>query len=242
MTIPISQFYPLLLALWAMVFWCKSRVFRTTLLISLALHAVFLVRVIGWGRSDATREEILVFTFVQGGEEEQKGSSEEGIGLSPGRSTTERDAAQQVSQPDREAPEEPEKEPPPPEKTPVEEELPPLEDTSLLDASASPLAESYRKQLQSLVRRHRKPTPPDLEEDFEARVRIWFNLSSDGTLNPSAFVDTRIRSSHGSVNQAALGSVIAAAEHFPSFPKGIDRAEMWFHIDVDFGPVRFPGD
>jgi hypothetical protein len=56
------------------------------------------------------------------------------------------------------------------------------------------------------------------------------------------FADRKVRSSHQSVNQAAVESVIGAAGQFPPFPDGIERADIWFHVYLDFSNVRFPGD
>jgi len=238
MSFPISQFYPLLLVLWAIVFWSKSRVFRVTLLIALALHTVFLIRVSGWGTDGPKPEELISFAFIQGGDEAEKAPPQEGIGLSPGTTET----AQETPVKDSEARSPAEEEAVRPKESLVEPDLPRIEDRSLLDFSAHPLAESYRRQLQRLIARYQKTTPEILKQGFEGRVKVWFNLSRDGKLNLPAFVDANIRSSHESVNQAAMESVIAAAEHFPPFPERIKRAEIWFYVYVDFSNVRFSGD
>jgi len=242
MTFPISQFYPLLLVLWAILFWCRSKVFRATLLISLVLHAVFLVRVGGWGGSDAEPQEVISFTFVQGGEEADKRSAEEKIGPSPKLPDTPQQTPLEDSEASHEAPSPDEEEPTPPKDARVEDDLPRIEDTSLLDFSAHPLAESYRLQLQRLIAQYQKTPPEILKESFEGRVKVWFNVSRDGTLNQPVFVDAKVRSSHELVNRAARESVIAAAEHFPSFPPRVKRDEIWFYVYVDYSNVRFPGD
>jgi hypothetical protein len=242
MTVPISQFYPLLLVVWAVLFWCKSRVFRVTLLVSLALHAVFLVRLSGWGTGSPRREPIVSFTFVQGGEEPQKAPPREEIGLSPALTEVEREAARRDSKAVPESRPEGEERPTPPQESRVEKDLPPIKDPSLLTSPPDPLAESYRRQLQRLIARHQKTTPELLERGFEGRVQVWFNLSRDGKLNPPVFADARIRSSRDSVNRAAVDTVMAAAEHFPPFPAGVNRAEIWFHVFVDFSNVRFSED
>ena len=242
MTCPISQFYPLLLVLWAIAFWCRSKVFRATLLISLALHTVFLVRVSGWGRDGKRPERVISFTFVQGGDEAEKPPPQEKISLSAQPSEAVKETPGRDSQADREDRPTAEQKPPEPEDARLERDLPKIEDISLLDLSAHPLAESYRRRLQQVIDRYQKTPPEILKQGFEGRVRVWFNLSRDGTLNPPVFVDRKIRSSHSIVNQAARESVIAAAKHFPPFPQGVNRAEIWFYIHVDYGNVRFSGD
>lgn len=242
MSFPISQFYPLLLVVWGIVFWCRSKVFRATLLISLGLHAVFLVRVSEWGIDRAQPEKIISFTFVQGGDETEKAPSQEKIGPSPEVPDIARETPPKDSEAEREK-NSPEKEKvAPPEDSRVERDLPRIEDRSLLDFSAHPLAESYRRQLQRLIAQYQKVSPEVLKEGFEGRVKVWFNLSREGTLNQPVFVDAKIRSSHDVVNRAAIESVAAAAKHFPPFPKGVKRAEIWFHVYVDYSNVRFPGD
>ena len=242
MTFPISQFYPLLLVLWAVLFWCRSKVFRATLLISLVLHAVFLVRVGGWGGSDSQPQEVISFTFVQGGDETEKRSKRERIGPSPKLPDPLQQTPLEDSEVSREAPSPDEKEPTPPKDSRVEDDLPRNEDTSLLDFSAHPLAESYRLQLQRLIAQYQRTPPEILKGSFEGRVKVWFNVSRDGTLNQPVFVDAKVRSSHDVVNRAARESVIAAAEHFPPFPVRVKRTEIWFYVYVDYSNVRFPGD
>ena len=129
-----------------------------------------------------------------------------------------------------------------PEPPRVIEGLPKIEDVSLLDPNANPAAESYRLELQRVIRVFQKAPADILEQGVEARVRVWFNLSREGTLNQPIFLDSTVRSSNETVNRAAVDSVVAASEHFPPFPENVSRAEIWFHVDVDFGPSRFPGD
>jgi len=240
MSLPISQFYPLLLVLWAMLFWSRSNVFRATLLISLALHSIFFVRVGGLRTPDEKPDQILSFTFVQGVDETPPFRGEEKVGLPAEISEpTQRPA---LKEPGEERPAQPDKKRTPPTGQRVEKDLPRIEDISLLDFSANPLAESYRRYLQQLIRLYQR-TPPELHEmGFEGRVKVWFNLSRDGKLNPPIFVDPKIRSSHDTVNEAAIDSVVAASQHFPPLPKHVNRAEMWFYVYVDFTNVRFSGD
>ncbi len=242
MNCPISQFYPLLLVLWAIVFWSKSNVFRATLLISLGLHAVFFVRVSGWGVNRAQSEEIIPFTFVQGEDETEKPPEENRIGTAPEVPDRTQETTPSDSEPEREERLPDEEKPAVPKDPRVERDLPKIEDTSLLDFSAHPLAESYRRQLQRVIARYQKTPPEILQQGFEGRVKVWFNLSRDGKLNEPVFVDAKIRSSHESVNQAAIESVMAAASDFPPFPEGVTRPEIWFYIYVDYSNVTFFGD
>jgi hypothetical protein len=242
MSFPISQFYPLLLVLWGIVFWCRSRVFRATLLISLGLHAVFLVRLSGWGIDRAQPEEVISFTFVQGGDETGRTPSEEKIGPSPEVPDIAPQTLPKDSEAEREKNSTDTEKVAPPEESRVEPDLPRMDDRSLLDFSAHPLAESYRRQLQRLIAQYQEAPPEVLKEGFEGRVKVWFNLSHDGTLNQPVFVDAKIRSSHDTVNRAAIDSVRGAAKHFPPFPNEVKRAEIWFHVYVDYSNVRFPGD
>jgi len=240
MSIPISQFYPVLIVLWGILLWARSKVFRTTILISFCLHGVFLVKLGARGVKEVERERIISFTFVQGAEEAEKAPTPEGINPLP----------EPLPEAEPPAPEETDEEPeepsPPEEKTPepprVVEGLPKIEDAALIDFSANAEAESYRLELQRVIAVYQKTPAEVFEQGVEARVRVWFNLSRDGTLNEPVVIDPKIRSSHDMVNKAAADSVIAAAGHFPPFPENVDRAEIWFHIDVDFTNVRFPGD
>jgi outer membrane biosynthesis protein TonB len=225
------------------VFWSRSRVFRATLLISLGLHAIFLVQVKGRGTDGAGREEILSFTFVQGGEATEKRLPEERVGTAPGLSEAPEETPAEASEADRKGASSPVDEKPTPQESPrVDKELPRIEDASLLDFSAHPLAESYRRQLQRLIRQYQTKPPEELKEGFEGRVKVWFNVSREGKLNPPVFVDGKVRSSREMVNKAAMDSVVAAAAHFPPFPEGVKRAEIWFYVHVDFGSVRYSGD
>jgi outer membrane biosynthesis protein TonB len=214
-------------------------VFRTTLLISLCLHVVFLVRIGARETKEVERERIISFTFVQGVEEMERPPTPEGINPLP------EDLEKPEASPTKET-EEPPEEPPREEKMPetprVIEGLPKIEDASLLDPNANPDAESYRLELQRLIRAYQKAPAEIFEQGVEARVRIWFNLSRDATLNQPIFLDTTVHSSNEIVNRAAVDSVIAASEHFPPFPENVTRPEIWFHVDVDFGPSKFPGD
>lgn len=239
MTFPIGQFYPVLIVLWAIMLWTQSKVFRTTLLISLCLHVVFLVRMGARETKEVEPERIISFTFVQGAEEMEVPPTPEGLNPIP------ENLQQPETSPVKETEETPEK-PPREEKMPqpprVVEELPKIEDASLLDPNANPAAESYRLELQRLIRAYQKAPAEILEQGVEARARVWFNLSRDATLNPPIFLDATVRSSNEIVNRAAVDSVVAASEHFPPFPENVTRPEIWFHVDVDFGPSKFPGD
>lgn len=239
MTFPIGQFYPVLIVLWAILLWTRSGVFRTTLLISLCLHVVFLVKIGAREAKKVEPERIISFSFVQGVEETEKRPTPEGLNPIP------ENLQQPEASPVKETEETPE-EPPPEEKVPQPTRgvagLPNIEDASLLDPNANPAAESYRLELQRLIRAYQKAPAEIFEQAVEARVRVWFNLSRDATLNPPVFLDATVRSSNEIVNRAAVDSVVAASEHFPPFPENVTRAEIWFHVDVDFGPSRFPGD
>jgi outer membrane biosynthesis protein TonB len=239
MTVPIGQFYPVLIVLWAILLWTRSRVFRTTLLISLCLHVVFLVRIGAREAKEVERERVISFTFVQGAEETERPPTPEGINRLP------ENLQKPEASPPKETEETPE-EPPHEEKMPepprVVEGLPKIEDASLLDPNANPAAESYRLELQRVIRVFQKAPADILEQGVEARVRVWFNLSREGTLNQPIFLDSTVRSSNETVNRAAVDSVVAASEHFPPFPENVIRPEIWFHVDVDFGLSRFPGD
>ncbi len=239
MSVPIGQFYPVLIVLWAILLWTRSRVFRTTLLISLCLHVVFLVRTGARETKEVERERIISFTFIQGAEEAEKRTSPKGVSPLPENlQKPEASAPKEAEETPEESPHE-EKMPEPPR---VVEGLPKIEDVSLLDPNANPEAESYRLELQRLIRVYQKTPPAVLEQGVEARVRVWFNLSREGTSNQPIFLDSTVRSSNETVNRAAVDSVVAASEHFPPFPGNVSRAEIWFHVDVDFGPSRFPGD
>lgn len=239
MSVPIGQFYPVLIVLWAILLWTRSRVFRTTLVISLCLHFVFLVRIGAREMKEEKRERIISFTFIQGAEKTEKPPTPEGINPLP------ENLQKPEASPPKETKETPEESPPVekmPEPPRVIEGLPKIEDASLLDLNANPEAESYRLELQRVIRVYQKTPPAVLEQGVEARVRVWFNLSREGTLNQPIFLDSTVQSSNETVNRAAVDSVVAASEHFPPFPEDVTRSEIWFHVDVDFGPSRFPGD
>jgi outer membrane biosynthesis protein TonB len=240
MYVPIGQLYPVLIVLWGMLLWARSKVFRATILISFCLHGIFLVRIGAREAKETERERIISFTFVQGAEQTEKPPAPEGINpLSEPRPEAEPPTPKETE-------EEPEEPSPPEEKMPEPpraiEGLPKIEDSSLIDFSANPEAKSYRDELIRLIRVYQKAPPEVLVQGVEARVRIHFNVSRDGTLNLPVVIDPKIRSSRDIVNGAAVDSVVAAAEHFPPFPENVDKAELWFHVDVDFGPSRFPGD
>jgi outer membrane biosynthesis protein TonB len=233
MSFPISQLYPLLLILWGILFWCRSKVFRATILASIALHAIFLVRVTGWGSKQPEPERIISFTFVQGGENPSENPAPENLSPPPEPSTAREPAPSGTSQSDNGESSDVEKNAREPQGPPIQKDLPRIDDPSLIDFSAHPLAESYRSELRRLIRRYRAATPEILAKGAEARVRVWFNLSRDGKLN-RVFVDSRIRSSDDSLNRAAVDSVIAAAAHFPAFPRNVTQPELWFDVDLDF--------
>lgn len=239
MSFPIGQFYPVLIVLWAILLWTQSRVFRATLLISLCLHVVFLVRIGARETKEVEPERVISFTFVQGAEETEKPPSPEGIKPLPENLQKPESPKPKETE---ETPEEPPREETIPEPPRVIEGLPRIEDASLLDPGANPAAESYRLELQRLIRAYQKAPAEIFEQGVEARVRVWFNLSRDATLNQPIFLDSTVRSSNETVNRAAVDSVVAASEHFPPFPENVTRPEIWFHVDVDFGPSKFPGD
>lgn len=242
MSWPISQFYPLLLVLWGVAFWCRSRVFRFALLISLAFHSIFFVRVSGWGRKVVEPERIISFTFVQGAEEAEKPSPRDKTALPRGLPAALQQTPPGSSDHGREEASGADESAPKPLSRRVETGLPRIDDESLLEVSPHPLAEDYRRELQRLIERYQKTPPEILEQGLEARVKVWFNLSRDGRLNQPVFVDPKIRSSHETVNRAAVDSVVGAADHFPPLPEHINRAEMWFYVYVDFSNVRFRND
>ena len=239
MSFPISQIYPLLLAVWGIIFWSRSNVFRSALLISLAFHAIFLVRVTGWRTRHTQPERIISFTFVQGGEVSDRSPSERSIGSLPELSPVPRQISARDSEAEQKASAPPEETLRKPTAQRIEKDLPRIEDLSLLDSSADPLAEDYRRELQRLIHRFQKTPPEILERGLEARVKVWFNLSRDGKLNQPIFVDPKIRSSYDTVNRAAIDSVVAAAEHFPPLPGHVNRAEIWFYVYVDYANVTF---
>jgi hypothetical protein len=246
MSFPISHLYPLFLVLWVIVFWSRSNVFRSALLISLAFHAIFLVRVSGLGAKKVQPERIISFTFVQGGQGRDESSSERPVGPSPQPSPIAKETAVEDSEAEQESPVPPQEALPRPVAQRIEKNLPRIEDASLLDFSADPLAEDYRRALQRLIQRYQQTPPEIFQRGVEARVKVWFNLSRDGKLNQPIFVDPKIRSSDDIVNKAAIDSVVAAAEHFPPLPRHINRPEMWFYVYVDYGPAfggkAFSGD
>jgi hypothetical protein len=245
MSFPISQLYPLLLVLWVLMFWCRSRVLRTAMFISLGLHAIFLVRINNWGINETNPERIISFTFVQGGDEREQAEGKK-IGLSTNVSPIAQSSPwdHSIKGPiaNDQNPSTAREKSPLPEPLRVEKELPKIEDKSLIDFSADPLAESYRRELQKLIARHQKIPAEVLAGGMEARVKVWFNLSRDGKLNPPVFVDPKIRSSRDFINKAGEESVLSAAQHFPPFPEHIHRAEIWFFVYLDYSNVRFRED
>ena len=234
MSFPISQLYPLLLVLWGILFWCRSKVFRVTILASIALHAIFLVRVSGSRSRQPEPERIISFTFVQGGEEPSETPAPESLAPPPEPSTVREPAPSGTPQSDNGESSDVDKNAPQPQGPPIQKDLPRIDDPSLIDFSAHPLAESYRLELHRLIRRYRAATPEILATGTEARAKVWFNVSRDGKLNQPVFVDPRIRSSDDSLNRAAVDTVIAAAAYFPAFPPNVTQPELWFHVDVDF--------
>ncbi len=239
MHFPISQLYPVLLVFWGILFWSRSKVFRIALLISLCVHGVFLIRVSGRQTGGKEPERIVAFTFFQGaGESEPRSANRTGIST-PAPPPVPEAAPREDSKTDTESPPQLEQNVPEPAPPRVEEGLPRIEDSSLIDFSAHPEAEDYRRELQRLIRVYQKTPPEILQQGLEARVKVWFNLSRDGKLNQPIFVDLQIRSSNDVVNRVAVDSIVAAADHFPPFPERVNRAELWFYVYVDFANVTF---
>lgn len=218
----------------------KEKPVRNSLLISVGLHAVLFIRFFSGAESFSTptHYDAIDFTFIPTFQEAvpqrspqstQVASVTDGVKLYGGdvSSISEKPVEEKVieQKPDNQ-----------PSKT-KDDKLPPLEDIKWFDFDEHPQGASYRRKLHRLVNEHQVVPKEIMEKGWDARIRVWFNLSPDGKLN-KVFVDRYFKSEYGLINKASMDSVRTAARFFPPLPKGVRNADVWFEVTLDYTRFR----
>ena len=221
---------------WTVLLWSRQRVLRTFLVISAAFHGVLLAIPLATGRSapdEHAAPRLIPYTIIQGADaptaetaelelpDEQPPTDTIDLAHKPLADPLEDDETQADS--------------PPP--AAVDANLPRIEHTAWFAFDDHPGAVSYRRELQRLIQRHFE-VPKELDErGYEGRLKVWLNLSHDGTLN-YAFLDPHMRSEDDEINRLTEQNLKKMADKFPPFPEGVKDYDVNFFVIIDYRNLR----
>jgi len=236
MIVALAALLGVVAAIW---FATPEKSLRISLAVSVALHGVMFIKFFSpsLSYSAPVHDEVFDFTFIPAWTESAVDDQPQlasvdsvvgGIKVRGGESRP-RPAAEEKKEI-----EQPVKNPPPEQ---IKKDLPPLEEIKWFDFSKHPLGRSYRKKIHQLVHAH-QVVPEEIDKKgWEAKIKVWFNLSRNGELN-AVYVDKHFGSSYDIINQASVQSVRNASKYFPPLPEGVKEADVWFNVVLDYTRIR----
>jgi outer membrane biosynthesis protein TonB len=236
MIIALALLFGVVAAIW---YYTHEKSLRISLAVSVAIHAVMFIKFFSGSESFSApvRDEILDFTFIPTLTESAATDAPQtasidsivgGVKIQRGK-TRRRKAAEVKKDVDQPANN--------PEAERSEKELKPLEKMEWFDFNKHPGGASYRKRIHKLVHAH-QVVPEQIEKKgWEAKIKVWFNLSREGKLN-RVYIDKRYASNYNIINEASMQSVRDASKYFPPLPEGVKNFDVWFNVMLDFTRVR----
>ena len=236
MIIALTLLLGVVAAIW---YYTHEKSLRISLAVSVAIHAVLFIKSFSASESFSAPvlDEVLNFTFIPARAESAQNDAVQTAsidsvagGMKIQRGKTRRRKAAEVKK-DVEQPANN------PEAKRTEKKLKPLEKIEWFDFNKHPLGASYRKRIHQLVYAH-QVVPEQIEKKgWEAKIKVWFNLSREGKLN-TVYIDKRYASNYDIINQASIQSVRNASKYFPPLPEGVKNADIWFNVTLDFTRIR----
>ena len=236
MIIALAVLFGVVAAIW---FYTHEKSLRISLAVSVAIHAVMFIKFFSASESFSApvRDEVLDFTFIPtftetATHDTPQTASIESVagGVKIRRGNTVRRKAAEVKKDVEEPANNPEVER-------TEKEVEPLEKIEWFDFNKHPMGASYRKKIHQLVQDH-QVVPEQIEKKgWEAKIKVWFNLSPKGKLN-SVYVDKRYTSNYDIINEASMQSVRDASKYFPPLPEGVKNSDVWFNVMLDYTRIR----
>lgn len=224
----------------AIFFTTQNKSLRTSLLISVGFHALLFIKFFSAipDFTTSVHNDVIDFTFIAGPVEiasktrpdfSSSTSVTDGVKLFRNNTTV-----QQAELDEKKI-----KKPAPDSSLPktADKHMPPLENIKWFDFGEHPRGASYRKKLQRLVEEYKVVPKEIMAKGWEANIKVWFNLSRNGTLN-HVFIDKQFKSSYNLINQASIRSLHKAAQHFPPLPKGVKNTDVWFYVTLDYTRVK----
>lgn len=223
--------------IWCVFYWSKERIFRITVIMSLAFHGIMFIpfgKVLGINREHTKSGYRAVnYTFVRGmpkeveeidKSEREKQKQNEQTDMpekSIGSILTEKEISKTT--PSKSATTEIRGDPDHPDNS----------DITWFDFDKHPTGESYSRELNRLINANLDVPEEILKAGYEGKQVVFFKLSREGKLL-AVFIPDNNLSSNSLVNDTSIANIRRISEKFPPLPEGVKDEEIWFRVEINY--------
>ena len=224
-------------AIWSVFYWSKDRVFRITVIVSLALHGIMFApfsKVLGINKVNTKSGYRAVnYIFVRGmpknveeidkpeREKYENNENTDATKKSTGNIPSKKEILEKMVVKTE---------------TSVTIGNPDNTDNSDIewfDFDKHPSGENYSKELNNLINANLEVPEELLRSGYEGKQIVFFKLSRNGELR-AVFIPYNSLSLNSLVNETSIANIKRISEKFPPLPEGVKNEEIWFRVEINY--------